>query len=464
MRIHPLHTDIPKPERFTYPFCYEPHPLCQLAAKEVQEYIASHEVIREDADRGKMFGVLIVESSCVSPPQQGESEGSFFLAAYSGLLAGRNDWDYFVPPVYDAQQPDGYFKTKEREISLTSHSSPLTTKKMSQDLQSWLFHQYQLLNARGESKDLVDIWQSYYSRPKLQRKFPLPPGGTGDCCAPKLLQYAYQQGLRPVCMAEFWWGQPTKEELRRHLNYYPACRGKCKPILTWMLQGLEVDPDPETLGFQRMELPVVYEDDAIVVVDKPSGMLSVPGRIEEYSVATVMRQRYPDCVIAHRLDMGTSGLLIVAKTMEAYHPLQEQFIRHQVRKKYIAVLDNPSPQQGRLEGSGTISLPLRPDPMNRPRQVVDMEHGKRAVTDYEFLSPLTSHLSPLQLVALYPQTGRTHQLRIHCAHPDGLGRPIKGDELYGTKADRLYLHASEIWFRHPITGDEMHLVSPPPFL
>ena len=464
MRIHPLHTDIPKPERFTYPFCYEPHPLCQLAAKEVQEYIASHEVIREDADRGKMFGVLIVESPCVSPPQQGESKGVFFLAAYSGLLAGRNDWDYFVPPVYDAQQPDGYFKTKEREISLTSHSSPLTTKKMSQDLQSWLFHQYQLLNARGESKDLVDIWQSYYSRPKLQRKFPLPPGGTGDCCAPKLLQYAYQQGLRPVCMAEFWWGQPTKEELRRHLNYYPACRGKCKPILTWMLQGLEVDPDPEALGFQRMELPVVYEDDAIVVVDKPSGMLSIPGRIEEYSVATVMRQRYPDCVIAHRLDMGTSGLLIVAKTMEAYHPLQEQFIRHQVRKKYIAVLDNPSPQQGRLEGSGTISLPLRPDPMNRPRQVVDMEHGKRAVTDYEFLSPLTSHLSPLQLVALYPQTGRTHQLRIHCAHPDGLGRPIKGDELYGTKADRLYLHASEIWFRHPITGDEMHLVSPPPFL
>ena len=456
MKLHPLHTDIQKPERFTYPFCYEPHPLCQLAAKEVQAYIASHAEIKEDADKGKMFGVLVVDTS----------EGVSFLAAYSGLLAGRNDWDYFVPPVFDAQQPDGYFKTKEREISLTSHSSPLTTKKMSQDLQSWLFHQYQLLNARGESKDLVDIWQEYYSRPKLRRKFPLPPGGTGDCCAPKLLQYAYLQGLRPVCMAEFWWGQPTKEELRRHLNYYPACRGKCKPILTWMLQGLEVDPDPEALGFQRMELPIVYEDDAIVVVDKPSGMLSVPGRIEEYSVATVMRQRYPDCVIAHRLDMGTSGLLIVAKTMEAYHPLQEQFIRHQVRKKYIAVLDNPSPQQGRLEGSGTISLPLRPDPMNRPRQVVDMEHGKRAVTDYEFLSPLTSHLSPLtsRLVALCPQTGRTHQLRIHCAHPDGLGCPIVGDELYGHKAERLCLHCDQIEFAHPVTGERMSFNLPNPFI
>ena len=459
MKLHPLHTDIQKPERFTYPFCYEPHPLCQLAAKEVQAYIASHAEIKEDADNGKMFGVLVVDDT---------SEGVSFLAAYSGLLAGRNDWDYFVPPVYDAQQPDGYFKTREREISLTSHLSPLTSKKMSQDLQLWLFHQYQLLNARGETKDLVDIWQDYYDRPKLRKKFPLPPGGTGDCCAPKLLQYAYQQHLRPVCMAEFWWGQSTKEELRQHLNYYPACRGKCKPILTWMMEGLDVDVNPETLGFQRMELPIVYEDDAIVVVDKPSGMLSVPGRIEEYSVATVMRQRYPDCVIVHRLDMGTSGLLIVAKTMEAYHPLQEQFIRHQVRKKYIAVLDNPSPQLGRLEGSGTISLPLRPDPMNRPRQVVDHEHGKRAVTDYEIIKSLPSAGEVGEVViALYPQTGRTHQLRIHCAHPEGLGRPIKGDALYGIghyqsdgTPDRLYLHAAELWFRHPVTGESLHFECP----
>ncbi len=453
--LHPLNTDIQAPERFTYPFCYEPHPLCVMAAKEVQAYIGSHAEIREDADKGKMFGVLVVEkpTPCVSPPLQGESEGVFFLAAYSGLLAGRNDWDYFVPPVYDAQQPDGHFKTTEREISLTTHLSPLTSKKMSQDLQLWLFHQYQLLNARGEVKDLVDIWQSYYSRPKLRQKFPLPPGGTGDCCAPKLLQYAYQQGLKPLCMAEFWWGATTKEEIRQHLNYYPACRGKCKPILTWMLQGLEVDPNPELEGFAHLELKTVYEDEAIVVVDKPSGMLSTPGRIEDYSVETVMRQRYPDAVIVHRLDMGTSGLLIVAKTLEAYHPLQEQFIKHQIKKKYVAMLEDGRCKKEEVRG--TISLPLRPDPMNRPRQMVDLEHGKRAVTDYEFISP--------DMVALYPQTGRTHQLRIHCAHPDGLGRPIVGDELYGTKGERLMLHATEIWFRHPLTGQELHLISPPPF-
>lgn len=467
--LHPLHTDMPRPERFTYPFAYEPHPLCQLAAREVQDYIAGHDIIREDADRGKMFGVLVVESH---EPYGTEQPHLAFLAAYSGLLAGRNDWAYFVPPVFDAQQPDGYFKQEERRISELSKGEniSLTSKKMSQDLQLWLFHQYQLLNAHGEKKDLVDIWQSYYNKPKLQRKYPLPPGGTGDCCAPKLLQYAYQQGLKPVCMAEFWWGQPTKEELRQHLNYYPACRGKCRPILTWMLQGLDVDPDPERLGFARLEIPIVYEDDYLVVVDKPSGLLSTPGRIEEYSVEKVMQQRYPGAFIAHRLDMGTSGLLIVAKTLDAYHNLQQQFVKHEVRKKYLALLEpvtDPSRPEGVGGGSGTISLPLRPDPMNRPRQVVDVEHGKRAVTDYEFVdkSP-SSLLSPLSsnLVALYPQTGRTHQLRIHCAHPDGLGRPIVGDELYGTKGSRLMLHAAEIWFHHPVTGQEMHLVSTPNFI
>ena len=440
MNIHPLHnTTSERPQRFTYPFCYEPHPLCRAAATEVQQYIAEHEEIRSDADRGKMFGVLVVDST----------DRLAFLAAYSGLLAGRNDWPYFVPPIYDAQQPDGHFKTTEHEISLISHHSPLTSKQMSQELQLWLFHQYQLLNARGETKDLVDIWQSYYSREKLRRKFPLPPGGTGDCCAPKLLQYAYQHGLKPVCMAEFWWGAPTKEEVRQHLNFYPACRGKCKPILTWMLQGLDVDPNPETLGLQRMEIPTVYEDDALLVVDKPSGMLSVPGRIEDYSVETVMHERYPDSIVVHRLDMGTSGLLIVAKNGESYRILQQQFIRHEVKKKYIAMLEHSG------QGTGVISLPLRPDPMNRPRQVVDTDHGKRAVTRYEYIGD--------RLVALWPETGRTHQLRIHCAHPDGLSNPIVGDELYGTRGQRLCLHAAEIWFRHPISGDEMHIKSEIPF-
>ena len=470
--LHPLESVIAPPERFTYPFAYEPHPLCQLAAKAVQAYIASHEEIREDADRGKMFGVLVVEIPKEGPTAIVDAGRLGFLAAYSGLLAGRNDWPYFVPPVFDAQQPDGYFKTQEREISrisrdsresrLSRDSSDSSSKQLSQELQTWLFHQYRLMNGRGEVKDLVDIWQEYYNRPKLLRKYPLPPGGTGDCCAPKLLQYAYQQGLKPLCMAEFWWGETTKTELRHHLNYYPACRGKCKPVLTWMLQGLDVDPDPALLNFERQELPVVYEDEWLLVVNKPSGLLSTSGRVEEYSVETMMQQRYPGSMIAHRLDMGTSGLLIVAKTLEVYRNLQEQFVKHQVRKKYLAVLEplenlETLDRLDILERRGTISLPLRPDPMNRPRQLVDSEHGKRAVTDYEFLSDC--------LVALWPQTGRTHQLRIHCAHPDGLGRPIVGDELYGTreKGQRLMLHAAEIWFCHPVKSINMHLSVAPDF-
>lgn len=481
--VHPLQATVEPPERFTYPFAYEPHPLCRQAAREVQEHIASHPEIREDADRGKMFGVLVVEL----PSAEGQGRSYGFLAAYSGLLAGRNDWPYFVPPVYDAQQPDGHFKTMEREISRmtreTSESSETSgdgvtraPKELSQDLQLWLFHQYQMLNARGERRDLVALWQKYYNRPRLQRKYPQPPGGTGDCCAPKLLQYAYQQRLKPLCMAEFWWGAATKTELRKHLNYYPACRGKCKPILTWMLQGLDVDPDPESLGYARLDLPTVYEDDYLLVVDKPSGLLSMPGRIEQYSVETIMRQRFPGSYVAHRLDMPTSGLLIVAKSLEVYRPLQEQFVRREVKKKYLAVLEggdgldkikeSDRPEEvgkpdflespGHSAKRGTISLPLRLDPMNRPRQMVDMEHGKQAVTDYEFLTG--------NLIALWPRTGRTHQLRVHCAHPDGLNRPIVGDELYGTKGERLMLHAAELWFRHPVTGQEIHLESLPPFL
>ena len=434
--IHPLIADIPLPERFTYPFCYEPHPLCILAAEEVKREIA-----RIHPQEGKMFGVLIVEGG--------------FLAAYSGLLEGRNDWPYFVPPVFDAQQPDGYFKTKEREISLTAHLSPLTSKQMSQELQIWLFHQYRMLNARGEVKDLVDIWQDYHTSPRLRQKYPLPPGGTGDCCAPKLLQYAYSQGLKPICMAEFWWGPSPKSEVRHHGQFYPACRGKCKPVLTWMLQGLDVDPTPEENSIPRQEMEVIYEDDVLAVINKPSGLLSVPGKIDDYSVATLAQERWPESMPVHRLDMGTSGLMIIAKQKDVYVPLQEQFVKHTVRKRYIALVEGIV-----KEPKGRITLPLNFDPLNRPRQMVDYQRGKSAVTEYEVLSTEGGRT----LIALYPHTGRTHQLRMHCAHPDGLGCPIVGDELYGLKGERLCLHCDQIEFAHPVTGERMSFELSNPFI
>lgn len=433
--IHLLIADLPLPERFTYPFCYEPHPLCQMAAEEVKR-----EIERIQPTEGKMFGVLVVKAE----------EGLGFLAAYSGLLEGRNDWPYFVPPVFDAQQPDGHFKQTERAISAKGGD-----KQMSQELQLWLFHQYRMLNAKGETKDLVDIWQGYHCSPRIRNKYPLPPGGTGDCCAPKLLQYAFSHGLRPVCMAEFWWGESPKSEIRHHGQFYPACRGKCKPILTWMLQGLDVDPNPEETGASHLTIEVIYQDTTLAVINKPSGLLSVPGRTEDYSVATIAMERWPGSLPVHRLDMGTSGLMVIAKTKEAYVSLQEQFVKRTVKKRYIALVEGIV-----KEPKGRITLPLIFDPMNRPRQMVDYQRGKSAVTEYEVLDARDGRT----LLALYPHTGRTHQLRMHCAHPDGLGCPIVGDELYGHKAERLCLHCDQIEFAHPVTGERMSFNLPNPFI
>ena len=437
MRLHTLHTDIEPPARFTYPFCYEPHPLCLMAAREVQQ-----ELGRMTLTEGKMFGVLVVRTG---------DGGLGFLAAYSGLLEGRNDWPWFVPPVFDAQQPDGHFKQEERLISALDDSRHEERRQRSQALQLWLFDQYRFLNARGERRPLVGVWQDYHCSERIRRKYPLPPGGTGDCCAPKLLQYAYSEGLRPLCMAEFWWGPSPKTEVRQHGQFYPACRGKCKPVLTWMLQGLDVDPNPEEMhGQPQLDIDIVYEDDWLVVVSKPSGLLSVPGRVGPYSVATILHQRYPDSLLAHRLDMGTSGLMVAAKNRSVYASLQRQFTDHTIRKRYVALLDGtPATKKGRIE------LPLLCDPINRPRQVVDYERGKEAVTDYEMIGD--------QRIALYPRTGRTHQLRMHCAHPDGLGCPIRGDELYGHPADRLYLHADRLELIHPVTGERMAFELPAPF-
>lgn len=545
--VHHLNTDIQPPHQFTFPFCYEPHPLCRLAAAEVEHHIVESGVWQGETSCGKMFGVLVVrEERRVKSEESDGSEGALgFIAAYSGLLAGRNDWAYFVPPVFDAQQPDGHFKVTERSISdinkeidgirrsadyqsaknreeelrqsadeqitamkqriasakaerdrrrsdaqagllqiseaeaaaMTRESQTLKAdlrrlkqrldmelsaahaltfqyderiaalrqrrRSMSDELQRWLFMQYRMLNARGEERNLIDIFST--------TTHGIPPAGAGDCCAPKLLQYAYSHGLQPVCMAEFWWGESPRQEIRHHLSYYPACRSKCLPILTHMLQGLDVEPNP-LMAAATERLKIVYEDDAICVVDKPAGMLSVPGKDNVESVESIMRQRWHQYdgnpIMVHRLDRDTSGLMVVARTLEAYHSLQQQFACRTAAKRYEAVLDGvPATQQG------TISLPLMPDIMDRPRQCVDMERGKPSVTTYRVVSTQGGRT----LVWLYPHTGRTHQLRVHCAHPLGLATPILGDSLYGrgTAAPRMYLNAAELEITHPVTGRRM---------
>lgn len=310
-------------------------------------------------------------------------------------------------------------------------------KTKSEALQNWLFEHFVMVNYAGERRNLLEIF-----RDTVQQ---LPPAGTGECCEPKLLQYAYTHGLKPIQMAMFWWGKSPEGEIRHHLHYYPACSGKCKPVLTYMLP-------PEVLAANShrdlsKQLEIVYEDADLWVVNKPSGMLSVPGKSHRESVISLLQERCQEGetpLVVHRLDMDTSGLLVVAKHKTAHYRLQKQFKDREIHKTYVAVLDGeplPIGEEGRIE------LPLAPDLMHRPYQKVDKEHGKPAVTLYRAVGE--------HLVELHPLTGRTHQLRVHCAHAEGFGRPIKGDNLYGRRADRLYLHAVRIAFVHPGSGEEM---------
>ena len=603
--LHTLNVSIPSPRQFTYPFCYDVDPLAEAASLELQRYIADADLMSTEKGCGKMFGVLVVEYE--------DEEGALqrgFLAAYSGLLGGRNDWTYFVPPVFDAQQPDGHFKRTEREISAINreiaaiehdpeylqsveqheqtkkrlqaevdafkaevdaakarrdarrksgeplseeeqaemiresqfmkaelrrrrkameqanstlhipHSTFLKSlqrkrKQMSDELQRWLFAAYRMLNAKGEERDLIDIFREYTHA--------MPPAGAGDCCAPKLLQYAYLHHLRPVCMAEFWWGESPASEIRHHLHYYPACRSKCLPILTHMLKGLDVAPNPLAQKRHTAEPRVLYADEYIMVVDKPAGMLSVPGKaesvrsefsdsanisVEEYFAnlqlptnsqftteqftigeadnSKLKIQNSKFLKAAHRLDMDTSGLLVLARTEQAYVELQRQFASRETVKRYEAVLSGVPTQNSKLKTQNSsaqpscclkaISLPLIADINDRPRQRVDMEHGKPALTLYNIVEVRAVDANTAvayttkkvdkgrTLIHLYPKTGRTHQLRVHCAHPLGLACPILGDPLYGTeRADRMYLHAAELTFRHPVTGETMHFLSPSGF-
>ena len=524
-------SDIPLPERFTYPFCYTPHPLCVMAAEEGQNYLSKQRDWQEELSQGKMFGVLIVQTE----------DGSIgYLTAFSGILAGKNIHPYFVPPVYDLLQPQGFFKIEEENISAINRrirrleedkkyidlrSNLTQTTQSAQDalsiaktqlkeakdkrellrktgqlnakeeaeliresqfqkaeykrlerswkdkiaslqveagnwekqiqelkterkvrsaaLQQQLFEQFRMLNYRGEVITLCDIFE--------QTVHKTPPAGAGECAAPKLLQQAYLHHWKPIAMAEFWWGNSPKNEVRHHGYYYPACKGKCEPILRHMLQGLEVEANPMQQEAERgnEKLNIVYEDQWLLIINKPAGMLSVPGKERQTSIYDLARKAYPEAegpMIVHRLDMATSGLLIIAKDKKTHQHLQAQFKNRSIRKKYIALLDGIVP-----EDEGTIELPLCPNPLDRPRQMVDTQYGKPAITYYQVLERTDKYTR----IAFYPHTGRTHQLRVHAAHPSGLHCPIIGDELYGKKDKRLYLHAESIEFTHPVNGQSM---------
>lgn len=477
-QLHPMpsFTDgMPAPQQFTNPFCYTPHPLCAAAAKEVIDhcYSTPDMLPRE----GKMFGVLIVS-------YQG---ARYYLRAFSGIYNGSYHHPGFVPPIYDLQDPDGYFQQEESRIGEISQriasaptpeaAAPLKAlrKEKSNALQMWTFRQFRMLNAAGATQDLLQIFKDQktpfsideyvaYKEGLTDRKpksrIGIPPGGSGECCAPKLLQYAYLHHLTPLCMEEFWVGPSRPGDMRAEGRHYPACQHKCVPILGFMLQGLDVEESPHVRRGREMlkRVRFIYEDEHLIVIYKPSGLLSVPSKNpDEPSLSSHLSSLDPSYILVHRLDMDTSGLMLVAKGPEVARSLQAMFYKKEIKKKYVAILDAPAGGSSDAAShaapssvhplEGAISLPLSRNPLDAPRQAVDHRFGKAALTRYVFTAP--------DRVELYPETGRTHQLRIHCAHPEGLGRPIKGDALYGTPADRLYLHAERIELKHPVTGEWM---------
>lgn len=346
-------------------------------------------------------------------------------------------------------------------------------RQLSDHLQRWLFSQFNMRDKDGQEADLLTIW-AHADTPT-----DIPPAGSGECCEPKLLQYAFTHGLRPLQMAMFWWGESPKDIIRHHLHFYPACNGKCKPILQFMLGDLlpadlnlpissdSTNDSAATAAPQTLE--TVYSDSSIIAVNKPAGLLSVPGKGQRVSALTLLRRMLPHAegpLLAHRLDMSTSGLLLAAQTESMYHALQDLFLRHGIHKTYIALVC-PHADSPLIDGrqQGTISLPLCPDFLDRPRQRVDHRHGKTAVTDYEVIGRQTDAEGHTILrLALRPQTGRTHQLRMHCAHAEGLHAPIVGDPLYGNlAAPRMYLHAARLVFDHPTTGRKIEIECSPDF-
>ena len=534
-RFHKFSLDeikgITLPELFTFPFYYEPHPLCVLAAKHLRSFLDTRHDWVKELSQGKMMGVLVVR----------HDEEIGFLAAFSGNLAHGNNHEYFVPSVYDLLSLDGFFPPEEAEISEINHKikaeensphrqsliSQLTEasanamveidayrelmqqskinrdnlrregadatsliaesqfqkaelrrirsrwnthidslksqlsesdkkindwkaerKQRSQALQQRIFRNFVMLNARGERRDLCEIFENTPQG--------LPPAGAGECAAPKLLQYAYLNNLKPLAMAEFWVGRSPKEEIRHDGHFYPSCKAKCEPILNWMLQGLNVEPNPLESTTLSTSIEVLYEDKWIVAVNKPEGILSVPGKLAIESLQERLQHLFPldEILVVHRLDMATSGVLLFAKSHDAHKALQALFESRKVKKQYVAILDGII----RFD-NGKIDLPLILNPNDRPRQMVNKTHGKQAITHFEVIERKNGKTR----IHFFPETGRTHQLRVHASHPEGLNAPIKGDTLYGTHASRLYLHAQSIEFTHPITQQEIKITSPCPF-
>ena len=459
------------------PYYYHPQLATRQVADDVLYTINHHPQWSKLFEEGKMLGILIIEAPSLDAEKSNSLRVHFinnlyYLVAFSGVVNGLSDENhFFVPPVYDLQNPDDFYLQKDKEITDINHqlsaSDGLTPSKIHQlkavrkqlsiSLQKEIFSHFNFLNPFGSYRNVIDIF--------ADSKRGLPPGGTGECAAPRLLQYAYRHGLKPLKIAEFWYGRSPRNLQRIHGQFYPSCIEKCSPILKYMIPSLEDSIPAPQASILKEEVKILYEDEFLLAIHKPTGLLSVPSKdYSQTNVETKLHEMYPEVkgpMLIHRLDQATSGILIAAKDAQTFKLISQLFVDKKIQKRYIARLT------GNLKSEcGIISLPLTVNPDDRPRQVVDFQYGKEAITYFEKFSGKWGKdviNNDETLLMLYPFTGRTHQLRVHCASPFGLDQVIVGDTLYniidGQKksAPRLMLHAECVTFEHPYTKKSINI-------
>jgi len=525
----------PLPDSFDFPHQYVPNEWVISAAAQLQESIPN--TFHHPFDKvGKMFGILVVKTN----------QGIGFLAAFSGKINDETIFPGYVPPIFDTQDANGFYKLGESELNKLNHrifmlenasewmtmqedlvslevhyknriadlkstieinksarqciryakntdeatieslnqeskkeqfklrnlnkEFKLVKKELTDKMNAWqaeikrqkehrsvysnalqkeLFQAYQMTNFCSETKSIFEIFKSFSGD--------LPPSGTGECALPKLLHFAAIHQLIPICFGEFWWGTSPVGEVRKHKTFYPACRAKCEPLLSFLLKGISCQTNPVLALVRDEPLVIIYEDSWVIAVEKPTGVLSVPGRVNIDSAEDRLKHLNPSYAFlkaVHRLDMGTSGIMLFAKDPTTHSLIQNLFAKHKVTKIYEAILTGiPTITEG------SIQLPLRLDVNHRPHQMVCFEHGKKAETYFKVLHNESNNAR----IEFHPLTGRTHQIRIHAAHQLGLNCPILGDELYGIPGARLHLHAKYLAFEHPHLHRKLRLSAEVPF-
>ena len=490
------------PQALTFPYHYRPHPWVEKAALCVRTHLDHY----AQNQPGRLVAVLVVRKNdgqigFYAGCDQFDSEDSFFVKSFWQQLPAAHfpsiQTDYLSEALEQrAKAEEAYlqFRSAARErkalrrSARLNHTADLTqlaieSQRDSRELdrlkallsqaireeekmhyrihsetQKALYadwrhrlEQIQLSNAIGQQQSLFQLLSDSIEKEEWLKALL-------RSSLPALINLARKNQDKLLAFGSFWWGRLPSHDVRQNGVFYSFAKERHARFLDFQLLGESLETNLLAVDhFAHWKADIIYEDDDLVAVNKPAGMLSVPGKHPVNNVYNTVLSLYPQAsgpMLLHRLDMATSGVLLFAKNKTTHQQMQNAFAQGWIKKRYIALLEK-CPES--LQGS--INLPLCLNPLDRPRQMVSRAYGKAALTEYEVLG----NEGLLTRVAFFPKTGRTHQLRLHAAHRRGLNSAIVGDDLYGHPAERLYLHAESLQFTHPKTGQLITIKAPCPF-